>query len=52
MGATYAEKSTIQTGALNAVSANVPTVDPTATTALPAAPKVCLITDPDCEACQ
>jgi ribonucleoside-diphosphate reductase alpha chain len=47
MGATYAEKSTIQTGALNAVSANVPTVDPTASM-----PKVCSITDPECEACQ
>lgn len=48
MGATYAEKSTIQTGALNAVSANaVPTVDPTVQM-----PKVCSITDPDCEACQ
>ena len=50
MGATYAEKSTIQTGNLNAVSASGPSVDPTATVA--AMPKVCLITDPECEACQ
>lgn len=48
MGATYAEKSTIQTGALNAVSANaMPMADPTVQM-----PKVCSITDPDCEACQ
>jgi ribonucleoside-diphosphate reductase alpha chain len=41
MGATNAEKSTIDDRALNAVSA-----DPHA------APKACLITDPTCEACQ
>lgn len=45
MGATYAEKSTIQTNSLNAVSAAV--ADPMTT-----APKACSITDPDCEACQ
>jgi ribonucleoside-diphosphate reductase alpha chain len=39
MGATSAEKSTIYDGALNAVSAE-------------STPKVCAITDPDCEACQ
>lgn len=38
LGATNAEKSTIADGALNAVS--------------PTTPKVCAITDPDCEACQ
>lgn len=50
MGATYAEKSTVQTGNLNAVSANssVISVDPTTATM----PKACLITDPECEACQ
>jgi ribonucleoside-diphosphate reductase alpha chain len=51
MGATYAEKSTIQTGNLNAVSATtntaVPMVDPTMQM-----PKVCSIIDPECEACQ
>jgi ribonucleoside-diphosphate reductase alpha chain len=50
MGATYAEKSTVQSSALNAV-----TVAPTsgAIDASPAEmPKACLITDPECEACQ
>lgn len=42
MGATHTEKSTTTTGTLNAVQ-------PASTDA---APKVCLITDPDCEACQ
>ncbi|HSX20028.1 MAG TPA: ribonucleoside-diphosphate reductase subunit alpha, partial [Gammaproteobacteria bacterium] len=42
MGATNAEKSTISDTTLNAVQA-----DPTVNTA-----KACLITDPDCEACQ
>ena len=37
LGASHAEKSTITTGRLNAVSSG---------------PKVCSITDPDCEACQ
>lgn len=39
LGATSAEKSTVTTGALNAVQAQ-------------ASAKVCSITDPDCEACQ
>lgn len=39
MGATNAEKSTVQDNALNAVQANIE-------------PKACLITDPTCEACQ
>jgi ribonucleoside-diphosphate reductase alpha chain len=42
MGATNTEKATIDDRALNAVQVN-----PTA-----AEPKVCLITDPTCEACQ
>ncbi|MBX9721930.1 MAG: hypothetical protein K2X81_11085, partial [Candidatus Obscuribacterales bacterium] len=44
-GATSAEKSTINTGNLNAVK-----VDQNQNAA--PAPKVCLITDPECEACQ
>ncbi|MBX9568240.1 MAG: ribonucleoside-diphosphate reductase subunit alpha [Candidatus Obscuribacterales bacterium] len=43
-GATSAEKSTIHTGALNAVKIDA--------TPAQAAPKACSITDPDCEACQ
>lgn len=42
MGATHTEKATITTGTLNAVQ-------PASTDN---APKVCSITDPDCEACQ
>ncbi len=38
LGATSVEKSTINTGALNAVSSG--------------APKICSLDDPDCEACQ
>lgn len=45
-GATSAEKSTIHTGALNAVKMDTTAVAP------PAMPKVCSITDPECEACQ
>jgi len=41
MGATNAEKATVDDRALNAVQVN-----PTA------APNACLITDPTCEACQ
>lgn len=43
-GATYAEKSTIHTGNLNAVKMDVVQAEPQ--------PKACLITDPECEACQ
>ncbi len=43
MGATNAEKATIDDRALNAVQVNPAPV---------AAPKACLITDPTCEACQ
>jgi ribonucleoside-diphosphate reductase alpha chain len=42
MGATSAEKSTVQSGQLNAVSAEVNQVEP----------KFCAIDDPECEACQ
>lgn len=48
IGATYAEKSTVQTSALNAVSKSSVVLDVTPD----AAPKACLLTDPDCEACQ
>lgn len=47
MGATYAEKSTIQTSSLNAVATSAGAVDPTVQMG-----KACLITDPECEACQ
>ncbi|GMG87428.1 ribonucleoside-diphosphate reductase subunit alpha [Biformimicrobium ophioploci] len=48
LAATTTEKSTIDTGALNAVSANG-----SATQAGPAAvPQACSLDDPDCEACQ
>ncbi len=46
MGATHVEKSTLKDGKLNAVQ-QAPAISVEAT-----APKVCLITDPDCEACQ
>ena len=42
MGATNTEKATIDDRALNAVQVNPTTTEP----------KVCLITDPTCEACQ
>jgi ribonucleoside-diphosphate reductase alpha chain len=42
LGATDAEKSTVHTGALNAVKISEET----------AGPKICSIEDPDCEACQ
>jgi ribonucleoside-diphosphate reductase alpha chain len=48
LGATQAEKSTINTSTLNAVSATQ-----AAQAAEPAAvPKACSLDDPDCEACQ
>ncbi len=43
VGATTAEKSTVQTGALNAVPAAAP---------VPIQGKACSVADPDCEACQ
>jgi len=48
LGATATEKSTITTGALNAVSAS--SASPTADAA--PVPKACSLDDPDCEACQ
>ncbi|VUD52569.1 Ribonucleoside-diphosphate reductase 1 subunit alpha [Thalassocella blandensis] len=51
LAATTTEKSTIDTGALNAVSAKASA--PAATAAAPAeVPKACSLDDPDCEACQ
>lgn len=44
-GATYAEKSTIHTGNLNAVKVDASPMGAPQ-------PKACSITDPDCEACQ
>jgi ribonucleoside-diphosphate reductase alpha chain len=53
MGATYAEKSTVQSSTLNAVKAQTaPAADPLLTAQPAAMPKVCSITDPECEACQ
>lgn len=48
LAATSTEKSTITTGALNAVSANIPVQAP----APAPVPKACSIDDPECEACQ
>lgn len=48
LGATSTEKSTINTGALNAVSA----ASVNNSTAAAPVPKACSIDDPDCEACQ
>jgi ribonucleoside-diphosphate reductase alpha chain len=44
LAATGTEKSTIDTGALNAVSSAAPTPAPV--------PQACSLDDPDCEACQ
>ena len=55
VGATHAEKSTVQSGQLNAVTAGVavPTAAALANTAEPASDiKFCAIDDPSCEACQ
>jgi ribonucleoside-diphosphate reductase alpha chain len=48
LGATHAEKSTVETGALNAVPADGGMLGALAA----GQPKVCAILDPDCEACQ
>jgi ribonucleoside-diphosphate reductase alpha chain len=50
-GATYAEKSTVQTNTLNAVQV-MPAIDPIISGQPASLPKVCSLTDPDCEACQ
>jgi ribonucleoside-diphosphate reductase alpha chain len=47
--ATTAEKSTIATGELNAVSASAPPETPQPATT---APSACSVLDPDCDACQ
>ncbi len=49
LSATTTEKSTIETGALNAVSATQESSEPA--TAAPV-PQACSLDDPDCEACQ
>ncbi len=51
LAATSTEKSTIESGALNAVSAKGTSSTSTAAAAA-AVPKACSLDDPDCEACQ
>ncbi len=51
LGATSTEKSTIQTGQLNAVSSG-PAATNTSAVAPAPVPAACSIDDPDCEACQ
>ncbi len=48
LSATTTEKSTVDTGTLNAVSAGIPA----AATQAADVPKACSLDDPDCEACQ
>ncbi|MBB6523525.1 ribonucleoside-diphosphate reductase subunit alpha [Pseudoteredinibacter isoporae] len=50
LAATSAEKSTIDTGTMNAVSAAV--AEPAAAAGPAEVPKACSLDDPDCEACQ
>jgi ribonucleoside-diphosphate reductase alpha chain len=50
LGATHAEKSTVQAGQLNAVPADGGAL--AARPAEPAAPQFCAIDNPECEACQ
>ena len=56
MGATHAEKSTVRTGQLNAVSAGegMPTAGATPAPRPPGEPEIqyCKIDDPECESCQ
>ena len=52
MGATATEKSTITDSTLNAVSSGGSNTNTNANAASSAQPKVCLIADPECEACQ
>jgi ribonucleoside-diphosphate reductase alpha chain len=52
MGATHAEKSTVKTGQLNAVSADAAGDATAAKAAEEAEVKFCKIDDPECEACQ
>ncbi len=50
MAATSTEKSTVSSGTLNAVSANMDA--PTVATGPAEVPQACSLDDPDCEACQ
>ena len=53
LAATSTEKSTVNTGKLNAVSSGNKSEDVAAAPAGPApVPKACAIDEPDCEACQ
>ena len=52
LAATSTEKSTVDTGNLNAVSSEVDEVESNTATAHAAVPKACSLDDPDCEACQ
>jgi ribonucleoside-diphosphate reductase alpha chain len=53
VGATHAEKSTVQTGHMNSVSADTQSTKPQIAAIEPATDmKFCAIDDPDCEACQ
>ena len=53
LAATSTEKSTVDTGKLNAVSSGAPTIGLIVAPAGPAPlPKACSIDEPDCEACQ
>ena len=50
--ATYAEKSTVAPGAMNAVSSSAVATTPIEKTEVASDVKFCSIDDPDCEACQ
>jgi ribonucleoside-diphosphate reductase alpha chain len=52
LAATSTEKSTVETGSLNAVSAAAPTAAAAAPAEAAPVPKACSLDDPDCEACQ
>jgi ribonucleoside-diphosphate reductase alpha chain len=52
LAATSTEKSTIESGALNAVSATAPAASSAAAPQAAPVPKACSLDDPDCEACQ
>lgn len=52
LAATTTEKSTIDTGSLNAVSSGPETSSAAASSAPADVPKACSLDDPDCEACQ
>ncbi|NIB41973.1 ribonucleoside-diphosphate reductase subunit alpha [Pseudomaricurvus alkylphenolicus] len=52
LAATSTEKSTVETGSLNAVSAAAPAATAAAPAEAAPVPKACSLDDPDCEACQ